>query len=307
MAQATGCRPASCPLNRRRSNYKGRAWALTPVTFRLPMLRIFRLLARLPLPLLHAVGALLGLLVYLGSAGYRRKLLANLAVAGLPRALRWSCARHAGRMVAELPWIWFRPRRCVAQRVHCDDLAVIEAAEREGRGVLFMTPHLGAFEVTARWYALRAPITVLYKPPKQAALAGVLAAARDADGMRPAPATLAGVRVLIRALRRGEAVGLLPDQVPGEGEGRWAPFFGAPAWTMTLPMRLAQTSGAAVVLAVGERLGGGRGWRLHLERIAQSPTPETVNAAMEGWILRLPSQYLWGYNRYKRPPGSAGP
>jgi KDO2-lipid IV(A) lauroyltransferase len=271
------------------------------------MLRTFRLLACLPLPLLQALGAVLGVLVFLASTGYRRKLLDNLAVAGLPRALRWSCARHAGRMVGELPWVWFRPRHSVVQRVRCDDLAVVEAAEREGRGVLFVTPHLGAFEVTARWYATRGPITVLFKPPKQAALAGVLAAARNADGMQSAPTTLAGVRALIRALRRGEAVGLLPDQVPGDGEGRWVPFFGRPAWTMTLPMRLAQASGAAVVLAVGERLGAGLGWRVHLERLAEAPTPETLNAAMERWIRRLPAQYLWGYNRYKRPPGVPGP
>lgn len=271
------------------------------------MLRSFRLFARLPLGLLQALGAGLGLLVYLASPAYRRKLLRNLEIAGLPRQLRWSCARHAGRMVAELPWIWFRPRAALLRRVRCDDQPVLEAAEREGRGVLFMTPHLGAFEVTARWYATRAPITVLFKPPKQAALAQVLAAARNADDMQSAPTTLAGVRALLRALRRGEAVGLLPDQVPGEGEGQWAPFFGAPAWTMTLPLRLAQASGAVVVLAVGERLGAGKGWHVHFERLAGAPTPEALNAAMERCILRSPAQYLWGYNRYKRPPGAGEP
>ncbi|GAA4415904.1 lysophospholipid acyltransferase family protein [Quisquiliibacterium transsilvanicum] len=271
------------------------------------MLRSFRLLARLPLGLLQALGAGLGLLVYLVSPAYRRKLLRNLEIAGLPRELRWSCARHAGRMVGELPWIWFRPRAALTRRVRCDDQPVLEAAEREGRGVLFMTPHLGAFEVAARWYATRAPITVLFKPPRQAALAQVLAAARNADDMQSAPTTLAGVRALLRALRRGEAVGLLPDQVPGEGEGQWAPFFGAPAWTMTLPLRLAQASGAVVVLAVGERLGAGKGWHIHFERLAGAPTPEALNAAMERCILRIPAQYLWGYNRYKRPPGAGEP
>ena len=271
------------------------------------MLRSFRLLARLPLGLLQAVGAGLGLFVYLASPAYRRKLLHNLAIAGLPRSLRWSCARHAGRMVGELPWVWFRPRAALARQVRCDDLPVLEAAEREGRGVLFLTPHLGAFEATARWYATRAPITVLFKPPRQAALAEVLAAARNADDMQSAPTTLAGVRTLLRALRRGEAVGLLPDQVPGDGEGQWAPFFGAPAWTMTLPLRLAQATGAVVVLAAGERLGRGKGWRMHFERFDAVPTPEALNAAMERLILRFPAQYLWGYNRYKRPPGTGAP
>ena len=265
------------------------------------MLWSFRLLARLPLALLQWLGDALGLAVFLVSPAYRRKITSNLIRADLPASLRWRCARQAGRMIGELPWVWFRPAQAMMQRVVCEDTPVLEAAEREGRGVLFLTPHLGAFEVAARWYAQRAPVTVLFKPPRQAALEPVLAAARNVDGMRSAPTTLAGVRALVRALRRGEAVGLLPDQVPGEGDGTWAPFFGAPAWTMTLPLRLAQASGAAVVLAVGERLDAGQGWRVHFERLEGAPTPQALNAAMERCILRLPTQYLWGYNRYKQP------
>jgi KDO2-lipid IV(A) lauroyltransferase len=159
--------------------------------------------------------------------------------------------------------------------------------------------------VVARWCASRGPITVLFRPSKLAAMSPVLQAARNHGEMAAAPANLSGVRSLLRALRRGEAVGLLPDQVPGEGDGRWAPFLGAPAYTMTLPERLAHATGASVVLAVGERLpgaaDGGCASNLH-----ETPTPEAVNAAMERLIRDLPEQYLWGYNRYKRPAG-AGP
>lgn len=267
----------------------------------------FRLLARLPLGLLQALGAAAGLLVFCASATYRARIAANLRRAGLPGGLRWRCAVQAGRMIGELPWVWFRPGSDVARRVRCDDLAVFDAVEREGRGVLFLTPHLGAFEVAARYYAERAPITVLFKPPKQASLGGLLAAARNGGSMRSAPTTLAGVRALLRALRSGEAVGLLPDQVPGVGEGVWADFFGAPAYSMTLPERLAHATGAAVVLAVGERLGTGRGWRLHLHRFTEVPTPAALNRAMQALILRFPDQYLWGYNRYKRPAGAPMP
>jgi len=100
---------------------------------------------------------------------------------------------------------------------------------------------------------------------------------------------------------------VLPDQVPGEGAGAWAPFFGRPAFTMSLPERLAAQTGAAVVLAVGERLPGGQGWRLHLERMHEPPTPERLNHRLEGLIARLPGQYLWAYNRYKQPAGVAAP
>ncbi|MCM5571659.1 lysophospholipid acyltransferase family protein [Burkholderiaceae bacterium FT117] len=265
----------------------------------------FGLLGRLPLGALRALGAVAGLLVFAASGAYRRKLVANLRRAGYPGsgpALR--AAAGAGRMALELPWIWRRPPAALAGRVACADLAVLDAVEAEGRGVLFLTPHLGAFEVTARWYALRAPITVLFREPHKALMRPLVRQARNTSSIRAVPAAMAGVRSLLRALRAGEAVGILPDQVPGQGEGEWAPFFGEPAWTMTLPLRLAEATGAAVVLAVGERVPGG--WRLHLERMAEAPTPEALNARMEGLVRRWPDQYLWGYNRYKAPGQGAG-
>jgi len=260
-----------------------------------------RMLGSLPLGLLRALGAALGVAACLFSAGYRRKLLANLRTAGYGSAAdAWRAAAEAGRMVGELPFVWRRAPAELARHVVCDDLALLEAAEARG-GIVFLTPHLGAFEVIARFYASRAPITVLYKPPRKTWLRPLLELSRAAGAMRAVPATLAGVRAMLRALRAGEAVGLLPDQVPDLGEGRWAPFFGRPAWTMTLPQRLAEQPGVQVMLAVGERLGGARGWRLHLETMDETPTPEALNARMEALIRRFPSQYLWGYNRYKRP------
>jgi KDO2-lipid IV(A) lauroyltransferase len=268
---------------------------------------VLRLLGALPLGALRAVGAVLGIAVYLLSPGYRRKLRTNLRTAGyLSIADAFRAAAEAGRMVGELPYVWRRTPAELAPHIECGDLAVLDAAEAAGGGILFLAPHLGAFEVAARYYAGRAPITVLFKPPRQAWLRPVVAFSRSAPSMRAVPATIPGVRALLRALRAGEAVGLLPDQVPGPAEGRWAPFFGKPAWTMTLPLRLAGQPGVRVVLAVVERLPASRGWRLHLETMDEAPTPEALNARMEALIRRFPAQYLWGYNRYKRP-AAAGP
>jgi len=113
------------------------------------------------------------------------------------------------------------------------------------------------------------------------------------------------VRQLIKALKRGEAVGILPDQAPGVGEGEWADFFGKPAYTMTLAGRLQQSTGAAVVMAFAERLPAGAGYQLHLRRIAADPLgAQQLNRAVEDVIRIRPAQYFWGYNRYKKPAGS---
>jgi KDO2-lipid IV(A) lauroyltransferase len=127
-----------------------------------------------------------------------------------------------------------------------------------------------------------------------------------------APADLSGVRILLKALRRGEAVGMLPDQAPKVGEGRWLDFFGRPAYTMTLAAKLTENGAAAIMVWV-ERLPRGTGYHLHLQRPAtpiRGTTDEralAINREMEGLIRQCPEQYLWGYNRYKRPRGADAP
>ena len=173
---------------------------------------------------------------------------------------------------------------------------------------------LGCFEITAQYYAARKPMTVLYRRPKQDWLAPLIEEGRGAN-LKLAPADLSGVRRLLKALKNGEAVGMLPDQVPGNGEGAWLPFFGRPAYTMTLAARLAQSvpGGATVLLAYGERLHYGAGF--HLKLFALSAPLEgdlmqraaQLNRELEALIRQCPEQYLWGYNRYKVPAGAEPP
>ena len=280
------------------------------------MLLLFRLFSRMPLRLLHAIGALAGRLTYAMSPTYRDRFRANVALAGLP----WSAARPAiaaaGRMIAETPWLWLRPaEEKLGPVVRWDGGALIEQARAAGKGLVLLTPHLGCFEICAQAYAERFasaddPITVLFRPARQEWLRRVVDDSRGRPGLATAPATLAGVRQMIRALRKGQTIGLLPDQVPPQGLGVWAPFFGQPAYTMTLAARLVQQTGAALLLIWGERLPGGQGFVVHVlpaPPLAADAGPEaaaaTINAAMEQVIRLAPDQYLWGYHRYKQPRG----
>jgi KDO2-lipid IV(A) lauroyltransferase len=118
---------------------------------------------------------------------------------------------------------------------------------------------------------------------------------------------LGGVKQLIKALRQGQCVGLLPDQVPPASQGMWVPFFGRDAYTMTLSCRLVAQTGATVVLVWGQRLSWGRGYVVHVapleQPLATNPSVATaqINAAMESLVRQSPGQYLWGYARYKQP------
>lgn len=267
-----------------------------------------RALGALPLGLLQWLGAGVGLLVYWGAPAYRRKIRDNLRTAGLDTPdMRRAAAMQAGRALAELPFIWMRSRDELLARVNCDTVKVLDDAEASGSGVVVLTPHLGSFEVAVHFFAARGTATVLFKIPTKAWLRPLVRRSRTMPGLDAMPATLGGVRAMLRALRAGRSVGLLPDQVPTSGDGRWAPFFGRPAYTTTLPQRLAEKTGAAVVLVVCERLERGRGWRLHFEPMDAAPDPERLNACIEEVIRRMPAQYLWGYSRYRAPAGVAGP
>ncbi|MGA2550997.1 MAG: lysophospholipid acyltransferase family protein [Burkholderiaceae bacterium] len=282
------------------------------------LLFLFRLFSRLPLWSLHCMGAFFGRIVGALAPAYRAMVRANLAQARIEApGLQGRIAAETGKGIFELPFVWLRSPSDLLACTTTTGWSWVDAARERGRGIIFLTPHLGCFEVTAQFFALntpdRAPMTVLYRPPRKTALRPIIELGRSRTNLRPAPADLSGVRQLLRALKRNEAIGLLPDQVPSQGEGVWAPYFGRAAYTMTLPAKLAQLTGATILLAYGDRLARGAGWVVRIfpfdEELTGSPEEQAhqINLAMERIIRMAPEQYFWGYNRYKKPKGVAPP
>ena len=273
---------------------------------------LFRLLSKLPLRVLHFLGAALGWLVYLLSPSYRHLLRSNLTGAGFGEHLS-SAIAESGKAIVELAFVWCAPPERVARHATDENWEHVQSVLDSGRGIVFLTPHLGCFEITAQQIALRTPLTVMYRPPKQAALKPLIEGARARHNLHLAPANLSGVRILAKCLKRGEPIGVLPDQVPQEGEGVWAPYFGRSAYTMTLPAKLAQLGKAAIILVYAERRPRGEGFIVRFVpfegTLAGSPAEQarTINLAMEQLIARCPAQYFWSYNRYKQPDGVAAP
>lgn len=280
------------------------------------MILLFRLLSKLPLAWLHALGTFLGWLAWLLSPTYRQHMRENMVLAlGEKRArqLRSAAIAEAGKALLELPKIWLHPlSETTARVVKISGWEHFEEARRDGKGVIFLTPHLGCFEIAGQYISTLAPISCLYRPPRQAWLQAMMEEGRLREQMHLGAADLGGVRTLLKALKRGETVGILPDQAPKVGEGRWLDFFGRPAYTMTLAARLSETD-ATTLLLWAERLPNGEGYHFHLEKPSQELAGSTeeraqqINHEMERLILQCPTQYLWGYNRYKCPAGAEPP
>jgi KDO2-lipid IV(A) lauroyltransferase len=259
--------------------------------------------------------------VFALSPRYRLRTLENLRSAAIapegrpPGELARANAAEIGKGAAELAWALYRPVEEVAGLVkELDGWEAVERLRAGGRPLIFVTPHLGGYDIAGRYLWSRLPIMAMYRPHKLGWLDEVIREGRNRgaapDGSNVAPANMAGVRMLLRHLKKGGCTVILPDQVPGEGEGAWADFFGRPAYTMTLTGRLQESSGAALVFCFAERLAGGRGFRLRL-RAREEPLPAdraaaalAVNRGVEELVRLAPEQYLWGYNRYKRPAGA---
>ena len=278
---------------------------------------LFWLISRLPLRLLHAIGGALGLLVARLPGRYGRRLVENFrhAYPQATDAMIAESARHTGRLIMEMPYFW--SRRKLTVRTDGFDAMWAETGRlgAAGNGVIILTPHLGCFEVLPQHHALTRRVTCLFKPPHQPWLREFIERMCTRQDFAMAPATPRGVRMLVKALKRGEAVGILPDQVPSAGEGTWAPFYGKPAYSMTLVHRLQQLTRAPIVAVFAERLPRGVGYRGHLRVLCDggmlpddpAQASAAINAAIEQLIAIDPTQYLWGYNRYKHPAGAGLP
>ncbi len=226
----------------------------------------------------------------------------------LHRAVVHTTARQA----LETLRMWTRPPAAtLAQVCEVHGLALFDAALASGRGLIVAAPHYGSWELLNRWLASRTSLAILYRPPASAIGEAFLRRARDDAHARVTQvrAEGPGIRQLFKRLRDGGVVGILPDQQPKAGDGVFAPFFGLPTLTMTLLPRLAERSGAVVLFAYCERIGGGPGFALHIDAAPDAVADAdpavaaaAVNAAVERIARRDPAQYQWTYKRFKAQP-----
>lgn len=279
---------------------------------------LLRLIAALPLPLIHTLGAGIGWLLWRIPNAVRHLAARNLVLCfpELTPDERNDLLRRnlieTGKSFLELGALWRWPGERVLRLVQgaVAGEETLAAAVHNQQGAILITPHLGAWEMAGLYYSSRYPLTILYRPSRMG-LDELSRQGRGRLGGQVVATDAAGIRALLTALRNGEVLGILPDQDPGDEGGVFAPFFGIAAGTMTLVSRLALKTGAPVFLTWAERLPQGRGYTLRLRALpavtAAASLEESVaalNRGVEAAARSLPAQYLWAYKRFKtRPPG----
>ena len=257
--------------------------------------------------MLHGLGSCLGTLLFHCMPQAKKRVITHISQSQLATNSQEvsKMARESfielGKAIFETPMIWQKNEADLLPLVQqVNGWNIVKDALKTGKGIIFLTPHLGCFEITSIYYGNKHPITVLYRPPKLKWLENLILKGRKRTGVTLAEANAGGVRKLMQALKRNEAIGILPDQIPAAGEGEWADFFGKPAYTMTLASKLAEKTGATVIMAFGERLANGAGFDIHITRLESIATTTLLNNAIEQQIAIKPTQYLWRYDRYKQ-------
>lgn len=272
------------------------------------------LAARLPMRVFRALGAGLGGLFWVTNSRKRRVVEANLALVwrdldpGPRTKLARECVHQTGISLVEVFGIWTNPRRTLASVHEVRGQALFDAALAAKRGLILCAPHLGSWEVANYWIGALTPFATFYTQPRYPQAEALLRRLRTGGASIQFPIDDSGVRRVFRHLRDGGVVSIMPDHVPRAGS-MVAPFFGVPALTMTLLPRLAQRTGAAVLMLFVERLP--RGYRVHFREPPAAlvdPDPlvacTAMNTAIEGCVRDAFTQYQWNYKRFKARVGS---
>lgn len=273
---------------------------------------LLRLFSSLPLVMLQGIGAAIGLLTYFSSSRYRKRLNENhrnaASIAGFKPA-PWKVAAESGMMFADTLWIWQHPKSSI-DKVTVANLEQIISLAKNGKGLIILASHLGGFEIVPRFFAAHIKATVMYRPARKPWVNELMLKSRQHSQIDFVEANLGGVRKMKRALKNGEVIGILADQVPSKGDGVWAKFFNQYAYTTTLPIKLTHKNEVATMFVSAERLSFGRGWEIK-HHLMSGGYPECsvmaatlMNQFFEASILSKPNQYMWSYNRYKKPFGS---
>ncbi|MEO8161459.1 MAG: lipid A biosynthesis lauroyl acyltransferase, partial [Arenimonas sp.] len=271
-----------------------------------------RLPGALPLAWQRAFGRALGWLVLvldLREARIARRNLELLAPDDAPAQRERQVAailRSTGANLMETLRVWTRGRDDnlrLVRSVRGHEL--LQAALAGGRGAIIAAPHYGNWELLIEYLASVAPFSLVYRVPEKRAGDVFLRRARAGPNVNLVPAESTAMRPLFRALKAGELVGITPDQQPKLGAGVFAPFFGRAALTLTLIPKLAERSGAPVLLAWAEPVAGG--FDVVIEAAPGTIADPDVlvactamNAAVEAIARRRMECYQWTYKRFSK-------
>ena len=209
----------------------------------------------------------------------------------------------------EIALFWRQPAEGLKRVVAVDGDTPLRQTVQDGRPIMILAPHLGCWEVLNFWLATEFGLHAMFAPSGLPEVDNLVRSGREHFGSTMYPTTARGVAGLVRAMKKGALTAILPDQVPDRRSGRHVPFYGQPAYTGTLACKLIRQTQAVTFMAWARRLPGTQGYEIRVRPAADSVADDDLDTALtamnhsiENLIDESPSQYLWSYKRFRRPP-----
>ena len=186
----------------------------------------------------------------------------------------------------------------------------IENCLKENNGVIFMTPHLGSWELAGLFTATLIKTTIMYKPLRNKVLNDYVYTGRQATGADLVETNNVGVKKLLKALKNNNAIGILPDHTPKINQGTMSKFYNIPVNTNSLIYKLGKKNKVPIISIYAERLPKNKGFDIHLDVINknfydldQIGAADLLNKSIEDMVNKNISQYIWVYERFRNRSG----
>ncbi len=273
-------------------------------------------LGRIPLRLNHQIGAAIGWLAWTTHSSLRTVTLINLSLcfpdwtSDKKNQIGKASLIETGKALTESFWLWKRPNSVVLKKLHIvEGEQLLRDAQSTSQGLIVATPHLGSWECCCLPLVTDDLVTCLYKPPRLSAIEPLIVAGRKNMGTHLTPLDPSGIKHVLKMLKQGNTIGILPDQEPDELNGHFAPLFAQPANTMTLLAKFANKTDSQVLFCYARRLPNGAGWHVHYLRPVdgvqdadKSVATIALNKSVEQCVLACPEQYMWNYKRFRLCP-----
>ncbi|MCC2645620.1 MAG: hypothetical protein K0R94_1398 [Burkholderiales bacterium] len=274
---------------------------------------IFKMMSYLPLSFLRSLGSIIGIIGFKFSKRSGRRMKANLLATGICTEenidkFARDAAKEWGKTIVETVAIaWQKgPAVCAklaSQGINFDQML---AATKLGP-VLFLTPHIGNFEIGVKAVSAIVKdrtLNILYKPSKNPVFNAIMLDGRTETNIKPAPTTRQGVAQLLRALKNGGVIGILPDNVASGGDGVWVDFFGKKVFATTLAAKLILFPGVTTFFVSSMRVDNGfiMDYRSYIPKTTNiSEIVQDIYKTLETIVLNAPTQYYWSYDRFRTP------
>lgn len=275
---------------------------------------LITMISYLPIFWVRAIGGLVGICAYKLSKRTTTRLKNNLLKVNLATPetidkIALEVAKEQGKTLVETITIaWCRSTKYNASLIkysgHFDE---VTKAISSGKPVVFLTPHLGNFEIALKMTAYHFPHTkfsVLYKPSKLKWFDQLMAEGRNEENIKAVPTSFSGVSHLLKVLKNNGCIGILPDSVASGGDGAWVDFMGQKVFATTLSAKMCLFEDASIFIVSSARIKGG----FDLDFMPFKPTSndyakttQEIYTVIEKMVLQTPTQYYWSYDRFRTP------